>query len=71
MMIRDNRSLVTRIVNLRLETAKMLGFRNYAEMVLGDRMAEDPAKVNSFLEDLSNASHQQHCAILKMLKILL
>src|SRR4030042_2489794 len=54
---RDNRSLVSRIVNLRLETAKMLGFSNYAEMVLGDRMAENPSRVNSFLEELFNASH--------------
>jgi peptidyl-dipeptidase Dcp len=53
---RDNRMLVSRIVNLRLETAKMLGFRNYAEMVLGDRMAENPARVDSFLEELFNAS---------------
>lgn len=54
---RDNRSLVSKIVNLRLETAELLNFRNYAEMVLGDRMAENPAKVESFLEELHNASH--------------
>jgi len=54
---RDNRTLVSRIVNLRLETAKMLGFSNYADMVLGDRMAENPSRVNSFLEELFNASH--------------
>jgi len=54
---KDNRSLVSRIVNLRLETAKLLGFANYAEMVLGDRMAEDPGKVRSFLEELYTASH--------------
>lgn len=54
---RDNRSLVSKIVNLRLETAQLLNFRNYAEMVLGDRMAENPAKVESFLEELHNASH--------------
>ena len=54
---RDNRSLVSRIVNLRLETAKMFGFSNYAEMVLGDRMAENPLRVNSFLEELFSVSH--------------
>lgn len=54
---RDNRLLVSRIVNLRLETARLLGFTNYAEMVLGDRMAEIPAKVESFLEELHYASH--------------
>ncbi len=50
--IKDNRSLVANIVNLRLEMAKMLGFKNYAEMVLGDRMAEEPERVVSFLEEL-------------------
>jgi peptidyl-dipeptidase Dcp len=54
---KDNKSLVSRIVNLRLETAKLLGFSNYAEMALGDRMAENPEKVESFLEDLYSASH--------------
>jgi peptidyl-dipeptidase Dcp len=54
---KDNRSLVSRIVNLRLETAKLLGFRHYAEMVLRDRMAENPEKVESFLQDLYSASH--------------
>jgi len=53
---RDNRKLVSLIVNLRLEMAKMLGFRNFAEMVLGDRMAENPSKVFSFLEELFEPS---------------
>lgn len=55
---RDNRSLVSQIVNLRLECSKMLGFRNYAEMVLGDRMAENPSKVYSFFEELYSASYK-------------
>ncbi len=54
---RDNRALVARIVNLRLEIAKLLGYRNYAEMALSDRMAENPAKVESFLDELHSASH--------------
>ena len=54
---KDNRSLVSRIVNLRLETARLLGFSNYAEMVLGDRMAENPEKVELFLDNLYSASH--------------
>lgn len=55
---RDNSSLITRIVNLRLEIAKLLGFRNYAEMVLGDRMAETQSAVEHFLEDLFSFSHK-------------
>jgi peptidyl-dipeptidase Dcp len=48
----DNRDKVLKIANLRLEIAKMLGFRNFAEMVLGDRMADTPEKVDKFLEEL-------------------
>ncbi len=54
---KDNRSLVLRITQLRFEIARILGFDNYAEMVLGDRMAETPSKVITFLEELFNASH--------------
>lgn len=52
----DNRSIVQKIVSLRLEIAKMLGYRNFAEMVLGDRMADTPQKVEKFLEELYTAS---------------
>ena len=55
---KDNRDLVARIVNLRLETARLLGFTNFAEMALADRMAETPRKVESFLDDLYSASHE-------------
>jgi peptidyl-dipeptidase Dcp len=55
---RDNRSLLTRIVNLRLEIARMLGYANYAEMVLGDRMAENQQNVEHFLDDLFSYSHK-------------
>jgi peptidyl-dipeptidase Dcp len=52
----DNSSIVLKIVNLRHEISKMLGFCNYAEMVLGDRMADTPEKVEKFLEELYKAS---------------
>jgi len=52
----DNRTLVSGIANLRLEKAKLLGFSNYAEMVLGDKMAGKPATVSKFLDDIYNAS---------------
>lgn len=53
----DNRELVRRIACLRLEMAQMLGFENYAGMVLGDRMADNQVKVETFLEDMFKASH--------------
>jgi peptidyl-dipeptidase Dcp len=54
----DNSINVRKIANLRLEIAGLLGFENFAEMVLGDRMADTPAKVNRFLDELYTESRQ-------------
>jgi len=48
----DNREIILRIVNLRLEVSKIVGFKNFAGMILGDRMADTPGKVEKFLEEL-------------------
>jgi oligopeptidase A len=48
----DNRSLVTGILQLRREKAALLGFANFADLVLEDRMAHTGARAMSFLEDL-------------------
>ncbi len=64
----DNRVLVLKIVNLRLELARLLGFSTFAEMVLGDRMAETPEKVKLFLDDLYSASHPAALRDFKKLK---
>jgi peptidyl-dipeptidase Dcp len=52
----DNRTLVKQIVNLRLELSQILGFNNFAELTLGDRMADTPIKVETFLNQLHDAS---------------
>ena len=52
----DNKEIVTKIVNLRLEKAKLLGYENHAQFVLEERMAKTPEKVNAFLQDLLNRS---------------
>lgn len=52
----DNRTLVKRIVNLRLELAQMLGYKDYAGYALEERMASDPGKVTRFLDELLAAS---------------
>jgi peptidyl-dipeptidase Dcp len=52
----DNTELIKRIVNLRLELANILGYPNYAQYVLEQRMAESPAKVEAFLDELLKAS---------------
>ncbi len=52
----DNRQLVKRITELRLELAQLLGYETYAHYVLEERMAASPDKVNSFLEELLRAA---------------
>jgi peptidyl-dipeptidase Dcp len=53
---RDNTSLVSRLVNLRLQMAQLLGYKDYASYALEERMASTPAEVNKFLDDLLKAS---------------
>jgi peptidyl-dipeptidase Dcp len=52
----DNRELASRIANLRLEMAILLGFKNFAELALVDRMAESAEKAGTFLDELHAAS---------------
>ena len=52
----NNSKIALKIANLRLEIANILGFSTYAEMILGDRMADKPEKVENFLEELYKAS---------------
>jgi len=52
----DNRPEVKTIVNLRLKIANLLGYETYADYVLEERMAEKPAAVNAFLEELLAAT---------------
>lgn len=52
----DNKDLIRKIVNLRLELAQIMGEKNYATYVLKKRMAERPERVNSFIESLHLAS---------------
>src|SRR5205823_12994939 len=49
----DNTPLIARIVELRRELARLLDYRNYAEVSLVPKMAESPQQVLGFLEDLA------------------
>jgi oligopeptidase A len=49
----DNTSLIARIVSLRREIARLLGYANFAEVSLEPKMAETPAQVLAFLQDLA------------------
>ena len=48
----DNQNLIKEIINLRHEKAQLLGYKNYAEYVLEERMAQSPTKVQEFLNEL-------------------
>ncbi len=52
----DNRQLVKRITSLRLELANLLGYPDYASLVLEERMAESAGEVKRFLNKLLSAS---------------
>ncbi|HJV80747.1 M3 family metallopeptidase [Noviherbaspirillum sp.] len=49
----DNTQNIAEILKLRDEEAKLLGFRNFAEVSLVPKMAETPEQVIGFLEDLA------------------
>jgi len=53
---KNNEEIIHKSVNLKLEKAKLLGFKNHAEYVLAERMAENPKRVNDFLNQLHIAS---------------
>lgn len=46
----DNKKLVVEIVNLRAQKAKLLGYNNYAALVISDNMAKTTTNVTTFLE---------------------
>lgn len=52
----DNSEIMEKILALRHEKAKLLGFNNYAELSLATKMAEKPDDVTEFLEDLADRS---------------
>jgi len=52
----DNKATVLRIMELRIEKAKLLGFDTPAAMILDDKMAHDPATVDAFLAKIMDAA---------------
>jgi len=48
----DNQENVKRIVELRHKRANLLGYESHSHFVLEERMAQNPEKVQSFLNDL-------------------
>jgi len=56
---RDNRPLVSRILELRRAKAELLGFHNFADLVLEDRMAHTGAHALDFLENLKTKTERR------------
>ena len=52
----DNKKLIIEIVQLRDKKSKLLGYANYAEYVLEERMAKSPKNVFDFLSELKDKS---------------
>ena len=52
----NNLEVIRRIAELRLNVAQLLGYNNYADYVLEEKMAESSARVNSFLDELRLAT---------------
>ncbi len=52
----DNTGLVSQIMKLRLERAKLLGYGDYASFVLDDETAKTPEAVNAMLSRLAPAA---------------
>ena len=48
----DNKELITKMMALRIEKAKLLGYDNPAQMILADKMAGNPEAVDSFLASI-------------------
>ena len=52
----DNKATVLRIMELRIEKAKLMGYDSPAAFILEDKMAHDPATVDAFLGDIMDAA---------------
>ncbi len=52
----DNQEGILKIVQLRDQRARLLGYKSHADFVLAERMAKDPATVKTFLNQLLKAS---------------
>ena len=48
----DNQEIVLKIAKLRFERANLLGYETHSHFVFEERMAQNPDKVKSFLNDL-------------------
>ncbi|MBN2896953.1 MAG: M3 family metallopeptidase [Campylobacterales bacterium] len=64
----QNAAIIDELMALRQESAKLLGFENYAELSLASKMAPSTDDVLDFLSDLAKRSHAQAREELAMLR---
>lgn len=55
----DNNDIIKKIVSLRLQRAKLLGYETHAHYVLEEQMAKNPTNVNKLLNELWTPSLQK------------
>ncbi|PWN61964.1 M3 family metallopeptidase [Chryseobacterium viscerum] len=48
----DNQNLIKELLHLKQQKAELIGYKNYADFVLEERMAKSPVKVLDFLNEL-------------------
>ncbi len=53
---KDNKEIIARITNLRIERSKLLGYDSFADFVLERTMAKTPERVNDFLGQIWQAA---------------
>ena len=54
----DNRPLLGRLLELRREKAKLLGFAHFADLVTEERMAKTGAEARRFIDDLTHRTRE-------------
>ncbi|WP_421220140.1 oligopeptidase A [Aeromonas jandaei] len=64
----DNSTIMTELLTLRSELARLLGFANYAELSLATKMADKTSQVVNFLTDLAAKSLPQGKAELEEIR---
>ena len=65
---RDNTRVILRILSLRTELARLLGFASFAELSLVPKMAETPEQVLGFLKDLAERARPYALRDLRQLR---
>lgn len=64
----DNSAIMSELLTLKHRKAELLGFENYAQLSIQNKMAESPEQVIEFLQDLNKAARKSALAEFETLK---